>query len=162
MAGTIAQVLRDVGHEGVVAEILPVMGIEAPKGPGDRGARADDGAIDVEREPRQRQARQGVEHDLLIEPDEGPERRVREPAEPVGDRARRRDAGQPAEPADQRVADEIFHMLHPSGPDVEQREQEQTQAPSTVVSAKVGARAAQSWMQVEAAHITAEQLEPPV
>src|SRR5207245_5367124 len=96
------------------------MGIEAAEGPGDGGPGADDGAIDVEREPRQRQARQGVEYDLLIKPDQGAEPRLREPAQPVGDRARRRQPGQPAESTDERVAVEILQVLYSQRTDVVQ------------------------------------------
>src|SRR5207245_6403531 len=138
------------------------MGIEAAEGPGDGGPGADDGAIDVEREPRQRQARQGVEYDLLIKPDQGSEPRLREPAQPVGDRARRRQPGQPAESTDERVADEILLVLYPPRPDVEQRQQQQTQPRPAVVATEGGARAAQSWIQAEPAHVAMEQLEPAV
>src|SRR6266568_411299 len=132
--------LRHVSQERVVTGILAVVGIEAAKGPADRGAGADDGAVDVEREPGQAQPREGVEHDLLVEPDERPERLVSEPAQPIGDRARRREPGEPTEAANERIADEILQMLHAPGPDVEQGEQQ----------------------QAEAARIAAEQLEAAV
>src|SRR5438445_5118086 len=135
--------IRDIGVTGVQTCALPI-------------------SIDVEREPRQRQARQGVEYDLLIQPDQGSEPRVREPAQPVGDRARRRQPGQPAESADERVADEILQVLYPPRPDVEQRQQQQTQPRPAVVATEVGARAAQSWIQAEPAHVAMEQLEPAV
>ena len=63
---------------------------------------------------------------------------------------------------DERVADEILQMLHPARPDVEQREQQQTQPCPAVVAAEVGARAAQSGIQAEPADIAVEQLEPAV
>src|SRR5438034_7050127 len=53
-------------------------------------------------------------------------------------------------------------MLHPPRPDVEQREQQQTQPRPAVVAAEVGARAAQSGIQAEPADIAVEQLEPAV
>jgi hypothetical protein len=126
--------LRDVGHEGVVAEILPVMGIEAAEGPGDGGAGADDRPVDIEDQAGHGEASQRLEHELLVKLDLRPERRLREPAQPIGDRARRKHPGQPAEAADERVADEILQVLHPPRPDVAQREQQQTQLCPAVVS----------------------------
>ncbi len=154
--------LRHVGQERVVTGILAGVGIEAAKGPADRGAGADDGAVDVEREPGQAQPREGVEHDLLVEPDERPERLVSEPAQPIGDRARRREPGEPTEAANERIADEILQMLHAPGPDVEQGEQQQAQPRPAVVAADLGARPSQPGQQAEAARIAAEQLEAAV
>src|SRR5438132_882644 len=141
--------LRDVGHERVVAEILTVMGIEASEGPGHGGAGADDRPVDIEGQAGHGEARQSLEHELLVELDQRPERCVREPAQPIGNRARRRHPRQPAEPADERVADEILQVLYPPRPDVHQREQQQTQPGPAVVAPEVGARAAQSGIQVQ-------------
>src|SRR6059036_244056 len=70
--------LLDVGEQRVVAAVLPMVRIEAAKGPGDGGAGAHDGAIDIERDPKNVEARQRVEHELLIEPDQRPQRLLRE------------------------------------------------------------------------------------
>ena len=48
--------LREMSQERVVARVLPMVRVEAPEGPADRGAGADHGAIDVDGEARQRQA----------------------------------------------------------------------------------------------------------
>src|SRR2546426_2169826 len=154
--------LRHVGQERVVTGILAVVGIEAAEGPADRGPGADDGAIDVEREARQLQTRQGIEHDLLVESKERPERVVTEPAQPIGDGARRRQPGEPTEAADERVADEILQMLDAPGPHVEQGEQQQAQPCPAVVTAHGGARPSQAGQQAEAARIAAEQLQAAV
>jgi len=60
---------------------------------------------------------------FLIRP--RPERRVREPAQPIRDV---RAVGIRPSPLNRgrAVADEILQMLHPARPDVEQREQQQT------------------------------------
>src|SRR5437870_2465683 len=63
-------VCADVGEQRVVAAVLPMVRIEAAKGPGDGGAGAHDGAIDIERDPGDVEARQRVEHELLVEPDQ--------------------------------------------------------------------------------------------
>src|SRR2546427_8055025 len=154
--------LRHVGQERVVTGILAGVGIEAAKGPADRGPGADDGAIDVEREARQLQTRQGIEHDLRVESKERPERGVNEPAPPIGDGARRRQPGEPTEAADERVADEILQMLDAPGPHVEQGEQQQAQPCPAVVTAHGGARPSQAGQQAEAARIAAEQLQAAV
>src|SRR6266403_523413 len=154
--------LRHVGEKGVVTEILAMVGVEAAEGPADRRAGADDGAIDVERKPGQVQAREGVEHNLLVESAERPERVVTEPAQPIGDRARRRQPGEPTEAADERIADEILQMLHAPGPDVEEGEQHQAQPRSAVVPAQWRARALQSVRQPEPADIAPEQLQAAV
>ena len=62
--------LGDMGHERVVAEILPVMGIEAAEGPGHRGAGADDGAVDVDGQARHVEARERLDHEVVVELDQ--------------------------------------------------------------------------------------------
>src|SRR3989441_11143932 len=53
-------------------------------------------------------------------------------------------------------------MLHPPRPDVEQREQQQSQPRPALAAAEVGARAAQSGIQAERGDLAVEQLEPAV
>jgi len=154
--------LRHVGQERVVTGILAGVGIEAAKGPADRGPGADDGAIDVEREPGQLQTRECIEHDLLVESNERPERGVPEPAQPIGGGARRREPGEPTEVPDERIADEILQMLDATGPHVEQSEQQQAQPRPAVVPTYGGKRLSQPWPQAESAHIAAEQLQTAV
>ena len=43
--------LGDVGEQRVVAEVFPMMGIEAPEDPADLRPGAHDGAVDVYRQP---------------------------------------------------------------------------------------------------------------
>jgi len=45
--------LRQVGHERVVAQVLPVMRIEAAEGPLHGGSGGHDGAVQVHRQARQ-------------------------------------------------------------------------------------------------------------
>src|SRR2546430_8783517 len=49
--------------------------IEAPEGPGDGGAGADDRPVDIEGQARHVEASQRLEHELLVELDQRPERR---------------------------------------------------------------------------------------
>src|SRR2546425_839238 len=55
-----AQDLGQVGEERVGAESLPVVRIEAAEGPGDVRPRADHASIDINRQPCERQALDGL------------------------------------------------------------------------------------------------------
>ena len=126
--------LGDVGEQRIVAGVLPMMGIEAAEGPADGGAGADHGAIDVDRQPRQRQARDGVDHEVVVELDQRRQRLLRELPEPVAHGARRRHARQPAEARDQRIAGEVPQVLQPARADVEQRQHQQGEPAAAVVA----------------------------
>ena len=62
--------LGDMGEERIVAGILPVMGIEAAEGPAHGRPRAHHGAIDVDRQARQRQASDGLDDEIVVELDQ--------------------------------------------------------------------------------------------
>jgi hypothetical protein len=112
--------LSHVGQQRVVAGIFPVMGIEAAKGPAHSRPCAHHGAIDVDRQPRQRAALDRVGDEVV--PDQRRHRGLRELAQPVADGARRRGPRQPAEARDQGIAGDIAEMLQAAerlGADVE-------------------------------------------
>jgi hypothetical protein len=92
----------------------------------------------------------------------GPQGLLREAPQPVAHGARRRDAGQPREAAHERVADQILQMLQPPGADVGQRQEQQGESRTAVVTAKRGARRLQPARQVEPAHVAAQQFEATV
>jgi hypothetical protein len=154
--------LRDVGEQRVVAAVLAMMWIEAAEGPRDGGAGAHDGAVDIEREPRHVQPGQGVEHDLLVEPHQRPQRLLREAPEPVAHRARRRHPGQPREAAHERVAHQILQMLQPTGADVRQGQEQQGQSRAAVVAAERRACGLQPARQPDSAHVPAQQFKAAV
>jgi len=112
--------LRDVGKQGVVAAVLAMMRIKAAKGPGYGGAGAHDGAVDIEREPRNVEPSQRVEHHVLIESHQRPQHLLHESPEPVAHRPRGRHAGQAGEAAHERVAHQVLQMLQPARADVRQ------------------------------------------
>ena len=154
--------LGHVREQRVVAAIFPVVGIEAAEGPGDGGAGAHDGAVDIEREPRDVQPGQGVEHEVLVEPDQRPQRLLREAPQPVAHGARRRHAGQTREAPHERVADQVLQMLQPPRADVRQGQQQQGQARAAVVAAERRARGVQPARQIDPAHVAAQQFEAAV
>ena len=119
-------------------------------------------AIDIEREPRHVEPGQRVEHQLLVEPDQRPQRLLREAPQPVAHGARRRHAGQPREAAHERVVDQILQMLQPPGADVRERQEQQGEPRPAVVTAERGARGLQSARQLDPAHVTAQQFEAAV
>ena len=59
--------LRDVGDQRVVAQMLAMMRIETPERPLHFGPGADDGAIDVERQPRHPALGEGLDDEIVIE-----------------------------------------------------------------------------------------------
>jgi hypothetical protein len=107
-------------------------GVEAPKDPADSRPGADDRAVHVEGEPRQVPARRCLSHRVAVEGDEGRQRLLGEPAEPIGDRRAR----QAAEPCHWGVAAEKAHVLQAPGADVEQGQDDQREAGAAVVTAQ--------------------------
>jgi hypothetical protein len=119
-------------------------------------------AIDIDRQARQGQAPDCVDHEVVVELDQRPQGGLRELAEPVADGAGRRDAGQPAEARDQRVPGDIAQVLEAAGTDVEQRQNEPREPAAPVVPAGGGARRAQSARQVLLSQVAAQQLQAAV
>jgi hypothetical protein len=154
--------LRDVRQQRVVTAVFPMMRIEAAKGPGDRRAGADHGAVDIDGEARHLEPRQRVEHDLPIQLNEGPQRLLREASQPVADRARRGQPGESGEATDEGIADEILHMLQSTRPDVEEREEQQSEPRAAVVATEPGTRGVQAARKLEAAHVPPHQFEATV
>ncbi len=76
--------LGEMSQQGVVAGVLAMVRIEAPKGPGHGGPGADDSAIDVDGQARQLQPRDGVGDEVVIELDERSQRGARELSQPIG------------------------------------------------------------------------------
>jgi hypothetical protein len=154
--------LRDMREQRVVAAIFPVVGIEAAEGPGDGGAGAHDGAVDIEREPGDVQPRHCVEHEVLIEPHQGAQRLLREAPEPVTHGARRRHAGQASKAAHERIPDQILQVLQPARANVRQREEQQRQARAAVIPTEGGARGMQMARQIDPLQIPSHQLQSTV
>src|SRR5207244_10114210 len=61
--------LRQMGYERVVAQMLPVMRIEAAEGPLHLGPRAYHGAIDIHRKPGQAEFRDSLDDEVVSELD---------------------------------------------------------------------------------------------
>jgi len=118
--------------------------------------------IDVDRQARQGQAPDRVDHEVVVKLDQRPQGGLRELAEPVADGAGGRDAGQPAEAGDQGIAGDIAQVLEAARPDVEQRQDEQREPPAPVVTAGGGARRAQSARQLALPQVAAQQLQAAV
>jgi hypothetical protein len=154
--------LGDVGEQWIVAAVLAMVRIEAAERPRHRGTGADDRAIDIERQPRDVQPGQRVEHEVLVEPDQRPQRLLREAPQPVAHRARRRDARQARDAAHERVADQILQMLQPPGADVRERHEQQGEPRTAVVTAERGACDLQSAWQLDPAHVPAQQFEAAI
>ena len=154
--------LGHVGEQRIVAGILAVMGIEAAEGPAHRRPRADHGAIDIDREARQRQAREGLDDEVVVELDERGQRPLGELPQPVAHRARRGQARQPAEARDQRIAGDVAQVLQPARAHVQQCQHEQSEPAPTIISARRGTRGPQPLRQVELAQVAAEQFQPAI
>ena len=154
--------LRDVGEQRVVAAVLPVVRVEAAERPRHGGAGAHHGAVDVKRKARNVEPGQGVEHQLLVESDQRPQRVLREAPQPVAHGARRRHARQAREAAHERVAHQILQMLQPPGADVRKRQQQQGQARPTVVTAERRARGLQAPGEIDPAQVAAQQFQTAV
>jgi hypothetical protein len=110
------------------------------KGPRHRGAGAHDGAVDIEREPRDVEARQRLKHELLVESDQRPQRLLREAPQPVAHGARRRHARQAREAAHEGITPQVLQVLQPPGADIRQRQEQQGEARAAVVPAERRAR----------------------
>ena len=154
--------LGDVGQQRVVAGIFPVMGVEATEGPAHGGAGAHDGAIDVDRQPRQGQALDRVSDEVVVELDQRGQGGLGELAQPVADGARRRDPRQAAEARDEGITGDIAQVLQPPGTDVEQRQDEQGETTSTVISPRARTGGAQAARELTLPQVAAEQLQPAV
>ena len=154
--------LGHVGEQGVVARVLPMMGVEATEGPPHRGPGPDDRSIDVDRQTRQIQPGQRLGHEVAVEGDERGKRLLRELAQPVGHGAAGGQPGQAAEARHERIAAEVAQVFQAPGPDVEQREQHQGDARTAVVAAEPGERLAQSCPQIDLAQIAPQQLQTAV
>jgi len=139
-----------------------MMGIETAKGPGHGGAGAHDSAIDIQSEPRHVEPRQRVEHQLLVELDQGPQRLLREAPEPIAHGARGRHARQPREAAHERIADKILQVLEPAGADVRQDQEQQREARAAVVAAERRARGLQAPGEIDPAQVAAQQFQTAV
>ena len=113
-----------------------MMRIEPPKGPGDAPAGAHHGAVDIDRQPRELQPRDGL--------------------------GGRRDPGQLTEARDQRIPSEIAKMLQPARAGVEQRQHEQGQPAPAIVAARRCTRGAQPTRQIALPQVPAEQFQAAV
>jgi hypothetical protein len=154
--------LRDVSEQRIVAAVLAMVGIEAAKRPRHGGAGAHDGAIDIEGEPRHVQPGQRVEHQLLVELHQRPQRLLCEASQPVAHRARRRHAGQARETAHERIADQVLQMLQPPGADIRQRQQQQGEPRAAVVPAQRRTRDLQPARELDPVQVAAQQFQPAV
>ncbi len=124
--------------------------------------RAHHRAVDVDRQARQREARDRVDDEIVVELHQRRHGSLRELAEPVTDGARRGDPRQPAEAGKEGIAAEIPKMLQPTGPDVEQRQDEQGEAAPAIVSARGRTGGAQSPRQLALPQVAPEQLQAAV
>src|SRR6266542_240746 len=115
----------------------PNLGVQpsAAAGPGVR----------VDGQARQRQAGDGVDHEVVVELHQRGQGGLGELAQPVADGAGRRDARQPAEAGDQGIAGDIAQVLEAAGADVEQRQDEQRETAASVIPAREGTRGVNSW-----------------
>jgi hypothetical protein len=154
--------LRQVGHEGVVAQGLAMMGIEAAEGPLHGGARTHDSAVDIHGQARQAEFRDRLDDQLVVELNHRREGGLRELAQPVAHGMGGGDAGQAAEARDQRVAGDIAQVLEAPRADVEQRHHQQRQAPPAVVTRHAGHRAPQPRHDVEPVQVATDQLQAAV
>jgi hypothetical protein len=100
---------------------LAVMAIEAAERPAHGRPRAHHGAIDVDRQARQRQAREGVDDEVVVELDQRRQRMLGVLPQPLTHRARRRQAGQSPVACDQRIAGDVTQVLQPARAHVQQR-----------------------------------------
>src|SRR6266545_7003594 len=154
--------LRDVGEQRVVAGMFPVMGIEAAEGPLDLRARADDGAVDVDRQPREAARGQAFDDKIVIEFHERHERRLRELFEAIAQRASGGEARQASEPRDERIPDQILQMLQAARADVEQPEQQQREARTAVVTRELSQRATQTGDDLQFPEVATEEFKAAV
>ncbi len=139
-----------------------MMRIEAAEGPGDAPTGAHHGAVDIDRQPRELQPRDGLGDQVVIELYQRGQGGLGELPEPVAHRAGGRDPRQPTETRDQRIPGEIPEVLQPARAGVEQRQHQQGEAPPTVVPARRGARCTQSARQIALPEVAAEQLQAAV
>jgi hypothetical protein len=151
--------LGEMGDQGVVARVLPMMRIEPAEGPGDRRAGADDRAVDIDGESRQLQLGDGLRDQVLVERHQRAQMFLGEALEPVAHGAGRRHLRQATEPPDERVAGEIPQVLQAVGPGVQEREDQQAQARPAVIPAERRTRPTQSGGQREPLHVAPQQFE---
>ena len=154
--------LGDVSQQRIVAAVFAMVRIEAAERPGDRRSGADHGAVDIEGEPRHVEAGQGIEHELLIELDQRPQRLLGEAPEPVAHRAGRRHARQTREAAHEGIADQIMEMFQAPGADVQQGHEQQREPRSAVVTANRRTGRVQAARELEVPHIPPQQFEAAV
>jgi hypothetical protein len=74
----------------------------------------------------------------------------------------RRHAGQPAEAPDQRIADEILQVLQAASADVQQRQDQQAEAPATIVAPDGRARCTQPVRQRNPPQVPLQQFQAAV
>jgi len=154
--------LGQMREERVVAQVLPMMRIEAAEGPLHGGSRGHDGPIDVDGQAGQLEFRDGLDHEITIEVDQGRQGGAGELLEPVADGVGRRHAGHATEAGEERVAGEIAQVFKAPGADVEQRHHQQRQPSPTVVARHSGHRATQTRHHVEPVQVAAHQLKATV
>ena len=139
-----------------------MMRIEPPKGPGDAPAGAHHGAVDIDRQPRELQPRDGLGDQVVVELDQWGQGGLGKLPEPGAHRAGRRDPGQLTEARDQRIPSEIAKMLQPARAGVEQRQHEQGQPAPAIVAARRCTRGAQPTRQIALPQVPAEQFQAAV
>ena len=83
------------------------MGVEAAEGPADFGAGADHGAVDVDRQSPQPELLDLLIEQFVVKPHQRAQRALGKLLEPVDHRAVAGNAGQSAEPREQRIVGEI-------------------------------------------------------
>jgi hypothetical protein len=154
--------LSHMGEQRVVARVLPMMGVEPAERPADRGPGAHDRSIDVDGQAWQIQSGQCLRHEVAVEGHERDERLLGELAQPVGHGAAGGQPGQAAEARHERIAAEVAQVLQAPGPDVEQRQQHQSDPATPVVTAQPGERLAQPRAEVDLAQIASAQLQAAV
>jgi hypothetical protein len=125
-----------------------------------RRARAHDGAIDIDRQARQRQTLDGLDNQLVVELDQRGEGGPGELTQPVADGPRCRDPRQATEAGDERIAPEIAEVFQSSRPDVEQRQDEQRQSAAAIVAVRACARRAEPAGQLAVPHVARSNSSP--
>jgi len=151
--------LREMGDQGVVARVFPMMRIEPAERPGDRRTGTNDRAVDIDGEPRQLQPSDGLHDQIVIELHQGAQMLLGEALQPVAHGPGRRHLRQATEPRDERVAGEILQVLQASGPRVEEREDQQPEARAAVIPAQRCTRSPQPGGELESLHVTPQQFE---
>ena len=125
--------LRDVREQRVVAAIFRWCGLKPRKAQATVAPVRTTVPSTSSVSPRDVQPGHGVEHNVLVQPDQRTQRLLSKAPQPVAHGERRRHAGQAGRAPHERIADEVLQMLQSSRPDVGQRHEQQGEARAAVV-----------------------------